>query len=92
MGRKKGKSNIYDFLEKLETHFEYLLKIKKIDQPTRKAFFEQFLGCSPTIYTNWYTFGIKKIYFSILFLLDEIKKQKERIEILEKQLNEITKK
>jgi polyhydroxyalkanoate synthesis regulator phasin len=92
MGRKKGKTIVYDFLERIEVHFPYLVKAGKMRAPNRKWFFEDFLGCGQTTYRNWWNNGIKRIYFIVLFLLEEIKEHKSRIEILEKQLNELTKK
>lgn len=92
MRHKKGKTPVYEYLRKIEKHFNYLVESGKINEPTRKAFFNQFLGCSEATYNNWWRFGIRKIYLSILLLLDEIKEHKQRIRILEEQLNELTKK
>lgn len=92
MAQKKGNSFVYHYLEAIEKHLPYLHQIKKIDTPSRHAFFEQFLGCSKLTYLNWWSHGIKKIYHVILFLLNEIQEHRKRIEILEKQLNELTKK
>lgn len=86
-----GKTPVYQYLKRIESHFPYLLENKKITVPTRDSFFQQFLGCGKTTYNNWWVFGIKKIYLVVLFLLDEIKTHKERIDILEKQLDELTK-
>lgn len=92
MGKKKGNTTVYFFLEKIEKHFAYLIESNKMKEQTRQSFFVDFLGCSPTIYRNWWNNGIKKLYISILFLLEEIEEHRERIRILEKQLNEIIKK
>lgn len=92
MAKKRGKTPVFDYLEKIEQHFPYLMEVKKIDSLTRKAFFKQFLGTSETSCNNWWKFGIRRIYFAVLFLLDEVKAHKERVKILEKQLNELTKK
>jgi hypothetical protein len=92
MARKRGKTPVYDYLESIEKHFTYLVEAKKMTSETRESFFEEFLGCSKTSYKGWWTFGIRKIYLVILFLLDELQEHRKRIKILEKQLNEITKK
>lgn len=89
---RKGNSNVSKYLEKVEVHFSGLVNDKKMSENSKESFFVDFLGCDKGIHKHWYSTGIRKVYYSLLWCLDEIKNHKKRIAILEKQLNEITKK
>lgn len=92
MSGRPGKSSVSDYLRRAERHFAYLTETKRIKTPTRQAFFTDLLGCSEGICRNWFAQGIRKVYVSIIVLLEEIEEHKKRIAILEKQLEEFTKK
>ena len=80
-----------EYLKELDENLDFLFTDNKINEPTRESFFE-FIGCHQTTYKNWYRVGIQRIYWILLRFVKEIKEHKERIKILEKQLEEITKK
>lgn len=92
MRKRTGKTKVYDYIERAKPHFKRLCEEKKMPDEERESFFGAFLGCNPTSYKSWYKTGIKRIYLVVLELLEEIEKHKERIRILEKQLNEVAKK
>lgn len=92
MAKKRGKTPVYEYLERIERHLPFLVEIKQIREPTRQHFFTDFLSCGPTSYKNWFSWGIRKVYLCIALLLDELETHRKRIALLEKQLNEINKK
>tara|TARA_R110000868_G_scaffold17344_1_gene76319 strand:- start:4888 stop:5166 length:279 start_codon:yes stop_codon:yes gene_type:complete len=91
MRKRTGKTRVYEYTERAEPHFERLYIENKIPTAERESFFSVFLGCNPTSYKSWYKSGIKRIYYVILELLEEIEEHRKRIKILEEQLEEITK-
>lgn len=92
MRKRTGNTKVYGYMERAKRHFKRLCEEKKMPNEERESFFGDFLGCNPTSYKSWYKSGIKRIYFVVIELLEEIEKHRERIRILEKQLNEITRK
>lgn len=63
--KKKETSVVYNFLLRARRHYEFL----KINSDSE--FFEK-MGCHPKISSKWHSTGIKKIYYFVLNLLDQI--------------------
>ena len=69
---EKGKSETILFLRKFDRFYDHLHKEGKIKEPTRKSFLEDYIGFAKGSEKNFYTQGIRRVYYRILELLERV--------------------
>lgn len=61
----------------------------ELTKPKDENFLIEYLGCSSSMKKMWRTFGIRKIYYQILNLLDENKRLRKTLNENQKKLDEL---
>ncbi len=90
---KTGNTKVYEYIRNIMPFLKELVEKGRISEPTKEAFFSEYLGYSKTHWLKLYNkASIRKVFYVILELMQECRKLKEDVKRLERQLNEITKK
>jgi hypothetical protein len=89
----RGTSKTYQYLIRIKEFYSGLVDEGKMKEPTRESFFADYLGYGKTHWIKLYQKNdLRKVFYVIIELLEEVKKLKEHRNRLEKQLNELLKK
>jgi RNA binding exosome subunit len=89
----RGTSKAFLYLKRVKTFFPNLVEQGKMKEPNRESFFGDYLGYGRTYWIKLYEKrDLRKVFYVIVELLEEVKELKEDRARLEKQLNKFLKK
>jgi hypothetical protein len=89
----RGTSKTFLYLKKVETFYFDLVKQGKMKEPTKESFFKDYLGYGKTYWIKLYEKNdLRKVFYVVAELLEEVKNLRKGKNNLEKQLNELLKK
>jgi hypothetical protein len=89
----RGTSKAFLYLKRVKTFFPSLVEEGKMKEPNRESFFGDYLGYGRTYWIKLYEkHDLRKVFYVVIELLEEVKELKEDRARLEKQLNELLKK
>jgi polyhydroxyalkanoate synthesis regulator phasin len=89
----RGTSKTYQYLIRVKKFYSDLVDQGKMKEPTRESFFRDYLGYGKTYWIKLYEKNdLRKVFYVVAELLEEVKELKEDRNKLEKQLNELLKK
>ena len=89
----RGTSKTYQYLTRVKKFYPNLVSEGKMKNPTRESFFKDYLGYGKTYWIKLYEKNdLRKVFYVVAELLEEVKKLREDRDNLEKQLNELLKK
>lgn len=89
----RGTSKTYQYLIRIKEFYSDLVEQGKMKEPTKESFFKDYLGYGKTYWIKLYEKNdLRKVFYVVIELLEEIKDLREDRDNLEKQLNELLKK
>ena len=89
----RGTSKTYQYLTRIKEFYPDLVSKGKMKEPNKEYFFKDYLGYGKTYWIKLYEKNdLRKVFYVVAELLEEVKKLKEDRNKLEKQLNEFLKK
>jgi hypothetical protein len=89
----RGTSKTYQYLARIKEFYPDLVSKGKMKEPTRESFFGDYLGYGKTYWIKLYEKNdLRKVFYVVAELLEEVKELREDRRRLEKQLNELLKK
>lgn len=88
-----GESKANQYLKRIKPFYSNLVSQGKMKDPSRESFFKDYLGYSKNYWIKFYEKNdLRKVFYVVAELLEELRQIKEDRDRLEKQLNELLKK
>jgi len=89
----RGTSKTYQYLIRIKEFYSNLVDQGKMKEPTKESFFRDYLGYGETYWIKLYEKNdLRKVFYVVADLLEEVKELQEDRDNLEKQLDELLKK
>jgi hypothetical protein len=89
----RGTSKTYQYLVRIKKFYSDLVSQGKMKEPTKESFFKDYLGYGKTYWIKLYEKNdLRKVFYVVADLLEEVKKLQKDRDNLEKQLDELLKK
>lgn len=89
----RGTSKTYQYLVRIKKFYSDLVSQGKMKEPTKESFFKDYLGYGKTYWIKLYEKNdLRKVFYVIADLLEEVKQLRENKDNLEKKLDELLKK
>ena len=89
----RGTSKAFLYLKRVKTFFPNLVEEGKMKEANRESFCRDYLGYGRTYWIKFYQKNdLRKVFYVVAELLEEVKELKKDKARLEKQLNELLKK
>lgn len=89
----RGTSKTFLYLKRIQPFYDNLVKLGKMKEASKESFFSDYLGYGKDYWIKLYSKSdLRKVFYVVIELLEEVKELKEDRIKLEKQLDELLKK